>query len=112
MSEVSEPLPDLIMKLVRKPDVRRFAFAVGSTIRVKNGVSRDGQTPAAWNGAKAEVLSRRATLFTKTHTYRLRHLLTGEIDSFEDCEIDRRFARPESEAEFTDRTTVPQPSEQ
>jgi hypothetical protein len=84
-----------IIDAVNRPDPHPFLFTVGQTVRVRNGVSDDGQTPHYWNGAMCVVMSCRSTWLNKRHCYELMHIEKQVVDSFEEDEIDRRYARKE-----------------
>ena len=94
---MADTFADLLVKAYNKPDPKPFAFQEGQTIRVVKGVSKDGQTPAFWNGALAVVVRRYCTGIYKDHWYVLRHS-NGIQDEFREDEIDFRYRRKLCEA--------------
>lgn len=89
---MTENLADLIMKVVNEPSPRPFAFEIGQTVRICVSCVEDGQTPLYWKGAVCKVVDRRATMFSKTHTYLLEHE-NGNQDYFEESELDYRYGK-------------------
>lgn len=88
-----ESLSDLIMKVVKEPDTKPYLYKVGQVGRVKSGVSRDGQTPLYWNGAKVVILTISASVMWKEHWYKVKHIGNNKIEEFREYELDKRFAR-------------------
>lgn len=83
-------LSDLIVAAYDRPDLKPYLFKIGKIVRLKVGLSDDGQTPKYWNGAKVKIINQYASGLHKDHWYILQHS-NGAIDDFKEHEIDQRY---------------------
>lgn len=90
---MSDDFAKLLVDAYNRPDPNPYLFQIGQTVRLKLGLSDDGQTPRCWDGAKCEVVKRRCSGLYKEHWYILRHLELNATEEFREYEIDRRYSR-------------------
>jgi hypothetical protein len=69
---------------------------IGRTVRIKNGVSEDGQTPSFWNGAIGKVIH---TYLAVDERWFVVELPTGQAEHFREFELDLRYLRNGKEKE-------------
>lgn len=85
-------LLDGLKELFEKEPDNKAIYQIGQRVKVNNIVLYTNPVPAHWVGVLLEVVSMRPAGFTKCWYYQLKHP-NGQIETFEEYEINRRFKK-------------------
>lgn len=83
----------MLIKHIKKPDTKPYLFKVGQIVRILGHISKDGQTPKYWDGAKVMVLKQKCSMLHKEHSYVVKHLDQNVMCEFKEYELDNRYSR-------------------